>query len=159
MRIRSLPDLISMMNRYKNNPMILSYYNGNDWKKYTLFDQYNVKEVFLSKNLYLVNCLTFQKYKIKNNDIIKVLDGSVIVDSSKRIDNGDIPYIYDKERYYKYNQYDKYTFNDIYTGSDGKLNIYINNINNINNNQTNKDTYGICEGKSIYNTFLHYRSL
>lgn len=155
MRIRTLPELISMMDRYKNNSMILSYYKGNDWKTYTLFDHYNVKEVYLSKNLYLVNCLTFQKYKIKNNDIIKVLDGSITVNSSKRIDAGDFPYIYDKyERYYKYNQYDKYSFNDIYTGSDGKLNIYINKMD-----KDIKYTYGICEGKSIYNTFLYYRSL
>lgn len=139
--IRTLQELVSMMKRY-NNPMMLSYYKGKDWHSYTSFDYYNVKELELSKNLYLVNCIFLQKCKIKENDIIKVLDGSVTIDSSKRIDEDDLPYLYDKN--YKY---DKYSFNDIYTGSDGKIEIYM------------KDMYGICEGKSLYNTFLHYRSL
>lgn len=147
--IRTLHDLVSMMNIYKNNTMILSYYRGKDWNSYTSFDYYNIKELELSKNLYLVNCIFLQKCKIKENDIIKVLDGSVTIDSSKLVDQDDLPYLYDK--HYKHYKHYKYSFNDIYTGSDGKIEIYMKDI-------FNKDIYGICEGKSLYNTFLHYRS-
>ena len=146
LRIKTLQELSFMIEKY-NNPMILSYYKGKDWKNYTLFDYYNTKEFKISKNLYLINCISFQNHKIKNNDIIKVLDGSIVVDSCKRVDEEDLPYLYDK-----YTKFNKYSINDIYTGSDGKLEFYI-------RNKDIKDYYGICEGKSIYNTFLHYKSL
>lgn len=152
LKIRTLPELISMMNRYKNNPMILSYYSGNDWHCYKSYDYYNTKEIKLSKNLYLVNCVSFQKHNIKTNDIIKVLDGSIIIDSSKRIDQDDLPYIYDN--YNKNYKFNKYSFNDLYTGSDGKIDIYMKDILN-----KDENIYTICEGKSLYNTFLHYKSL
>jgi hypothetical protein len=142
-----------MTQRY-NNPMMLSYYKGKDWHSYTSFDYYNTKQLEISKNLYLVNCIFLQKCKIKENDIIKVLNGSVDIDSSKRIDQDNLPYIYNNHKEYKY---------DIYTGSDGKIDIYMKNMLNMlhindRNDINDIDRYGICEGKCLYNTFLHYRT-
>jgi len=85
MTIKTLAELIIMLERYKN-PYIITRYKGIDWMNHIQYSNGTAKSIHLSKNLYLVSCQnTSSPYKIYGNDFIHILEGELLIDHSKLI--------------------------------------------------------------------------
>jgi len=85
MIINNIPDLLKMLNFYKN-PYIICRYKGIDWSLYEKYNYYSPTIFSFSKKLKLVSCVKNQEYKIKNKDFIYILKGSIILDEYKKVD-------------------------------------------------------------------------
>ena len=140
--IMTLPELIKMIDIYHNNPYILCRYRGTDWKKYISSMthgissmsglSYNCKTLKLSNKLDLIYCMSGQQYKIETNDFIKVLDGCIYLNGARKL--------YEEEFL-------------LYDSSCSRR------VNPASFSEGKESVYGLCKGKSVYSTFLHYRSL
>jgi hypothetical protein len=113
--ITSLPELVKMIDIYRNNPYILCRYRGIDWKNYASYNTNKFNSFNLCNNLYLISCMSGQHYKIDNNDFIKVLDGCIYLNGARKLC---------QEEFLLYES----------------------------------SFFGLCKGKSIYSTFLHYKN-
>lgn len=82
MTIKTLPELVKIMEKYKN-PYILTKYKGLDWASYTTFRYDNIYKLDLSKNLSLVSLQKNKNYKINKNEFIYMLEGRLLIDDYK----------------------------------------------------------------------------
>ena len=83
MLTKNLPELIFMLNKYKN-PYIIPKYIGKDWHYYKKY-QNNINILRLSDNLILISMIKDQYYKIYNQDFIYILEGDLLIDYKKKI--------------------------------------------------------------------------
>jgi len=91
MLIKNLQELIKLTNHYKN-PYLICYYKGIDWASIVSYNTKSYNEVKLSDHLSIISCMKTHCYKIKKDNVIKVLDGSIIIDEK----------IIDEDSYFTY---------------------------------------------------------
>ena len=84
MIIKNLPELVYILNIYKN-PYLISNYKGIDWSSYNNYRN-NINMFNLSDNLSLISIKKNQYYKIYNKDFISMLEGELLIDYNKRIE-------------------------------------------------------------------------
>lgn len=136
MIIKTLPELVIMLEKYKN-PYIIRKYKGIDWMNYVQYNDKNIKCIDLNKNLRLVSLQdTNTPYKIYNNDSIHILEGEILVDEYKRIHTN----FFNQDIYVSNIDYFRETRSDYFR-------------------DTRIDDITLCKGIKIYNSFIHYRSL
>jgi len=83
--IKNIPELLKMLNYYKN-PYIICQYKGIDWSFYEKYNNYSPNIFSFSNKLKIISCKKNQEYKIKNNDFLYILNGSIIIDEYKKVD-------------------------------------------------------------------------
>ncbi len=76
MIIKTLPELVKIVNQYKN-PYILCHYKGIDWASYL---DNTKKRLDLTNNLSLVLCRYNEYNKIYLDEFVYVLDGELSID-------------------------------------------------------------------------------
>jgi len=86
MTIKTLPELITMLELYKN-PYIITKYRGIDWMNHINYHPRNIHRFDLNQNLSLVSFQDTNNfpYKIYKNDFIHMLEGQLLVDGYKRV--------------------------------------------------------------------------
>lgn len=84
MLIKNVPELLKMLNYYKN-PYIICHYKGIDWSLYENYSNYYPKEFSFSNKLKIVSFVKDKEYKIKNNDFLYILRGNIIINDYKKI--------------------------------------------------------------------------
>lgn len=83
--IKNIPELLKMLNFYKN-PYIICHYKGIDWSLYEKYNIYSPNIFYFSRQLKIISCKKNQEYKIKNNDFLYILKGSIVIDEYKKVD-------------------------------------------------------------------------
>ena len=86
MSIKTLPQLVTMLELYKN-PYIITRYTGIDWMNYINYHPRNINTFDLSKNLSLISYQDTSNfpYKIYKNDFIHILEGQILIDDYNRV--------------------------------------------------------------------------
>ena len=144
MIIKTLPELVIMLEKYKN-PYIIRKYKGIDWMNYVQYNDKNIKCIDLNINLSLVSLQdTNTPYKIYNNDSIHILEGEILLDEYKRIHTN------------FFNQ-DIYVTKDCVR--DTRSDYFRDTRSDYFRDTCKDDIITLCKGIKIYNSFIHYRSL
>jgi hypothetical protein len=85
MIIKNIPELLKMLNYYKN-PYIICRYKGIDWSLYEKYNNYSPNIFSFSNELKIISCRKNQEYKIKKKDFLYILNGSIIINEYKKVD-------------------------------------------------------------------------
>jgi hypothetical protein len=85
MLIKSLPDLIRMLNIYKN-PYLIKNYKGTDWFNYYNYNN-NINILNLSDDLSMISMKNNKYYKLYNKEFIYVLEGELLIGYNKKIES------------------------------------------------------------------------
>jgi hypothetical protein len=78
MIIKNLPELVYMLNIYKN-PYLINNYKGIDWYNYKKYIN-NINIFNISDNLSIISIKKNYYYKIYNKDFINILEGELLID-------------------------------------------------------------------------------